>query len=103
MALSLSDPFVAKIFADNLRAVIGDGVDLVFCNKGEAPAFTQTKTVDEACGTLRQSEKTFAVTDRAQCAIVFDGKDTVSIPVFLPMRLIQTALGICLRTPFYKR
>ena len=80
MALSLSDPFVAQIFADNLRAVIGDGVDLVFCNKGEAPAFTQTKTVDEACGTLRQSEKTFAVTDSAQCAIVFDGKDTVSEP-----------------------
>ena len=80
VALSLSDPFVAQIFADNLRAVIGDGVDLVFCNKDEALAFTQTKTVDEACGALKQSAKTFAVTDSAQGAIVFDGKDTVSVP-----------------------
>ena len=80
VALSLSDPFVAQIFADNLRAVIGDGVDLVFCNKDEALAFTQTKTADEACGALKQSAKTFAVTDSAQGAIVFDGKDTVSVP-----------------------
>lgn len=80
VALSLSDPFVAQIFADNLRAVIGDGVDLVFCNKDEALAFTQTKTVDEACGALKQSAKTFAVTDSAQGAIVFDGKDTFSLP-----------------------
>jgi len=80
VALSLSAPFVAQIFADNLRAVIGDGVGLVFCNKDEALVFTQTKTVDEACGALKQSAKTFAVTDSAQGAIVFDGKDTVSVP-----------------------
>ena len=49
VALSLSDPFVAQIFADNLRGVIGDGVGLVFCNKDEPLAFTQTETVDMAC------------------------------------------------------
>ena len=80
VALSLSDPFVAQIFGDNLRSVIGDGVDLVFCNKDEALAFTKTETVDDACEALKQSAKTFAVTDGAQGAIVFDGKDTVSVP-----------------------
>jgi sugar/nucleoside kinase (ribokinase family) len=80
VALSLSDPFVAQISASNLWAVIGDGVDLVFCNKDEALASTQTETVDDACNALRQSAKTFAVTDGAQGAIVFDGKDTVSVP-----------------------
>ena len=80
MALSLSDPFVAQIFADNLRAVIGDGVDLVFCNKDEALAFTQTETVDEACEALKLSAKAFAVTDGAAGAIVFDGQETVSVP-----------------------
>jgi sugar/nucleoside kinase (ribokinase family) len=78
--LSLSDPFVAQIFADNLRAVIGEGVDLVFCNKDEALAFTQAETVGDACNALRKSAKTFAVTDGAQGAIVFDGKNTVSVP-----------------------
>ena len=43
VALSLPDPFVANIFADNLRAVIGEGVDLVFCNKDEALAFTKNR------------------------------------------------------------
>jgi sugar/nucleoside kinase (ribokinase family) len=80
VALSLSDPFVAQIFAHNLRAVIGDGVDLVFCNKDEALAFTQTETVDEACEALKQSAKAFAVTDGAQGAIIFDGQETVSVP-----------------------
>ena len=55
-------------------------LDFVFCNKDEALAFTQTETVDEACGALKQSAKTFAVTDSAQGAIVFDGKATVSVP-----------------------
>ena len=80
VALSLSDPFVVQIFADNLRVVIGEGVDLVFCNKDEALAFTQAGALDQACDALKQSAKTFVVTDGAQGAIVFDGKDTVSVP-----------------------
>jgi sugar/nucleoside kinase (ribokinase family) len=89
VALSLSDPFVAQIFADNLRAVIGEGVDLVFCNKDEALAFTQTETVGEACDALKQNAKTFAVTDGAQGAIVVDGKDTVSVPC-VPVDAVDT-------------
>ena len=80
VALSLSDPFVAQIFADNLRAVIGNGIDLVFCNKDEALAFTKTDSIGEACEALKQSAKTFAVTDGAQGAIIFDGRATVSVP-----------------------
>ena len=80
IALSLSDPFVVQIFADNLRTVIGEGVDLVFCNKDEALAFTKTETVDEACVTLKQSATAFAVTDGAQGAIIFDGQAIVRVP-----------------------
>ena len=49
VALSLSDPFVAQLFADNLNAIIGDGIDLIFCNKDEALAFTQTQDINLAC------------------------------------------------------
>ena len=62
------------------RQVIGDGVDLVFCNKDEALAFTQTETLGDACGALKQCAKTFAVTDGAQGAIICDGQSTVSVP-----------------------
>ena len=73
VAISLSDPFVVAVFGDALRQVIGDGVDLIFCNKDEAMAFTGTESLDAGSEALKQYTKTFAVTDGAQGAITFDG------------------------------
>lgn len=89
VACSLSDPFVAEIFADNLRDIISEGLDLIFCNKHEALAFTQTETVGDACNALRQMAKIFAVTDGAQGAIVFDGQEIVSVPG-VPVDVVDT-------------
>jgi sugar/nucleoside kinase (ribokinase family) len=80
VALSLSDPFVAQLFSNNLLAVIGDGVDLIFCNKDEALAFTQTDNMQSAAEKLKAYTKTFAITDGANGAYVFDGKDTFMLP-----------------------
>jgi sugar/nucleoside kinase (ribokinase family) len=73
VAVSLSDPFVVSVFGDALRQVIGDGVDLIFCNKDEAAAFTGTETLAAASEALKQYTKTFAITDGAKGAITFDG------------------------------
>jgi len=73
VAISLSDPFVVAVFGDALRQVIGDGVDLIFCNKDEAMAFTGTDTLEAASEALKQYTKTFAITDGAEGAITFDG------------------------------
>ena len=73
VSISLSDPFVVSVFGDALRQVIGDGVDLIFCNKDEAMAFTGTKTLDAASEALKQYTKTFAITDGARGAVTFDG------------------------------
>jgi sugar/nucleoside kinase (ribokinase family) len=73
VAISLSDPFVVSVFGDSLRQVIGDGVDLIFCNKDEATAFTGTETLEAASEALKQYTKTFAITDGARGAITFDG------------------------------
>ena len=45
IAVSLSDPFVVDIFGDALRAVMGNGVDLIFCNKDETLAFTGSQII----------------------------------------------------------
>jgi sugar/nucleoside kinase (ribokinase family) len=74
VALSLSDPFVAQLFGDNLKSVIGNGVDLIFCNKDEALAFTGSDTIEQAAETLKSYTKTFVITDGAKGATVFDGK-----------------------------
>jgi sugar/nucleoside kinase (ribokinase family) len=73
VAISLSDPFVVAVFGDALREVIGDGVDLIFCNKDEAMAFTGTESLEAAAEGLKQVTNTVAITDGANGAITFDG------------------------------
>jgi sugar/nucleoside kinase (ribokinase family) len=73
VAISLSDPFVVAVFGDALRQVMGGGVDLIFCNKDEAMAFTGTDTREAAAESLKHFTKTFAITDGAKGAITFDG------------------------------
>lgn len=74
IAVSLSDPFVVEVFGDALRDVMGGGVDLVFCNKDEALAFTGSDNLDFAIEKLKNITKTFAITDGANGAITFDGE-----------------------------
>jgi len=80
VALSLSDPFVAQVFGENLRAVIGESVDHIFCNKDEAVAFTETDSIEEAFEALKRYTKTFAVTDGGNGAFVFDGETMIKSP-----------------------
>jgi sugar/nucleoside kinase (ribokinase family) len=80
VAISLSDPFVAQLFGDNLKSVIGDGVDLIFCNKDEAQVFTQADSLETAAEQLKTYTKTFAITDGANGALVFDGQELFNAP-----------------------
>ena len=89
IAISLSDPFVVDVFGDALRNVIGSGVDLVFCNKDEALAFTGTDDLDSAIEKLQLITKSFAITDGANGAITFDG-DLVSRSEGVSAKAIDT-------------
>ena len=89
IAISLSDPFVVDVFVDALREVMGDGVDLVFCNKEEALAFTGSNNLDSAIEKLKQYTKSFAITDGANGAITFDG-DLVCRSEGVPAKAIDT-------------
>jgi sugar/nucleoside kinase (ribokinase family) len=74
-SLSLSDPFVVQVFEDNLRKVIGDGVDLLFCNSDEAKSFTNTHSMEAAAEQLKKYAKTFVITCGAGGSLSYDGKD----------------------------
>ena len=74
IAISLSDPFVVDVFGSALREVIGSCVDLVFCNKDEALAFTSTDDLDSAIENLKLITKSFAITDGANGAITYNGE-----------------------------
>ena len=53
-SLSLSDPFVVQVFGDNLRKVIGNGIDLLFCNSDEARSFAKTHSTEAAAEQLKK-------------------------------------------------
>ncbi len=72
-ALSLSDPGMVEFFRDGLGEMIGNGVDLLFCNKDEALGWTKTQTVEDAAEAMKQHAKSFAITLGKDGAIVFDG------------------------------
>ncbi len=47
-ALSFSDPGMVEFFRDGLQEMLGQGVDMVFCNEEEALGWAQTRSLDEA-------------------------------------------------------
>jgi len=78
-ALSLSDPGMVEFFGDGLREMLGNGVDLLFCNEHEAQGFTATDNTPAAAEKLKQYAKTFAITCGARGALVFDGRELHTI------------------------
>ncbi len=73
-ALSLSDPAMVQFFRDGLQEMLGDGVDLLFCNEGEALGFTGCSDLQSAATELQKIARTYAITLGSKGALVFDGE-----------------------------
>ena len=72
-ALSFSDPSMVKYFRLGLEEIIGDGVDLLFCNREEALLWGGCRTLAKAVDDLRRIAGAFVVTLGGEGALVFDG------------------------------
>jgi len=79
-ALTLSDVNMVKFFRDGMDDMLGNGVDLLFCNLDEALLMTGAADVHAALPALQKISKQFAVTLGAQGALLFDGKKSLEIP-----------------------
>lgn len=88
-AISLSDPNMATYFKEGLLNIIGDSVDILFCNEPESLIFTGTDTLADAKEALKKHAKTFVITQGGDGALIFDGKKFTSIPAF-PASVIDT-------------
>ncbi len=73
VALSFSDPGIVEHFRDGIADIIGEGVDLVFCNQDEALSFAQTQDLQAAIETIKTVASEFVVTRSADGAVVYDG------------------------------
>lgn len=72
-SISLSDPAMVEFFGDGLKEMIGDKVDLLFCNEDEAKKFTKTNSIEDAAKALQQVARSYAITLGSKGALVYDG------------------------------
>lgn len=77
--LSLSDPAMVQFFREGLLEMVGDGVDMIFCNRDEAIGFTQTTNLETACEELKKYCKQFAITCGGDGALLFDGDSLIKV------------------------
>ena len=73
-ALSFSDPGIVSFFRDGILEIIGDKLDLIFCNEDEALSWANTDKLEDALSEIKKITKTFVVTLGSKGAITFDGK-----------------------------
>jgi len=78
-ALTFSDPAMVQFFKDGLKEMIGEKVDLLFCNDAEALSWADTGDLDTAIESLKQVANSFAVTLGSKGALLFDGKKMIEI------------------------
>ncbi len=78
-AITMSDPNMVKFFRDNFNALVGSGVDLLFCNEDEALEFTGTNNFKEAREELKKIAKSFVVTLGKEGATVWDNNNFIDI------------------------
>lgn len=73
IAMSLSDPGIVEYFKAGLEQIIGDGIDLLFCNRLEALSWCDTDDLDEAIVQLQKIAGQFAITLGSEGVVIFDG------------------------------
>ncbi len=88
-AISLSDPGMVEFFEQGLREMIGERVDMLFCNLEEALQWTRADTVEQAAEKLKQDANTFAITLGGDGALVYDGEQLLRIDPY-PVKAIDT-------------
>ncbi|MDA1300297.1 MAG: adenosine kinase [Proteobacteria bacterium] len=89
VALTLSDPAMVQNFKSSFDQLIGQGVDLLFCNEDEAALWSQTDTRDGAIEKIRSACTRFAMTCGSEGAIVCDGA-TTKLVAGVPIKPVDT-------------
>jgi sugar/nucleoside kinase (ribokinase family) len=78
-SITLSDPGIVGYFKDGLKEMIGDGIDLLFCNEAEALEYTGKSTLIEAGEELKKVAKSYAITLGSKGAVLYDGQKSYQI------------------------
>lgn len=79
VAISFSDPGIIAHFSAGVGEIIGDKVELVFCNEEEALSFSGSTDLASAIEKIKTVANEFVITLGANGALVFDGETMLSV------------------------
>ena len=80
-AFTFSDPAMVTYFKEGISEIIGDGVDVLFCNEEEAQIYTGKINLDDAINALSNIAKKVVVTLGPKGAKVITGDKHVDVEV----------------------
>jgi len=93
IAMSLSDPFCVDRHQQDFKRILKDHVDLVFANREEALALTETDNAQEAMRQLRDWCDAACITLGSHGALVSAGAETVYLDPFDVKAVDTTGAG----------
>ena len=79
-AVSMSDPSIVTLFRDNLRNLLGNGVNYLFCNEEEALTWARSDRLDIAIAELKDIAHTCNVTLGSRGSMTITKGQAVTVP-----------------------
>lgn len=80
LACTLSDVTMINFCRPGLQAMIGDGLDYLFCNEEEAQVWCGTQDLASICGQLGQLARTVCLTRSALGCLVLENGTSTAVP-----------------------
>ncbi len=87
--MTLSDASMVAHFREALLAMLGNGVDHLFCNEEEALLWAHTDRLDVAVNELKDIARSVNITLGGRGSLVVNGHDRAEVPGF-PVRPVDT-------------
>ncbi len=88
-AMTFSDPAMVRFFRAGIDEMIGDGVDILFCNQEEASVFTGKDSLEEVIAAIQPFAKKVVITLGSKGALVIDENGRTEVASH-PVKAIDT-------------
>jgi sugar/nucleoside kinase (ribokinase family) len=80
LAATLSDMSMINFCRAGLEAMVGDGLDYLFCNEEEAQVWCGTQDLEEVCAQVSKLARVVCLTRSAKGCIVLEGGTQTAVP-----------------------
>jgi sugar/nucleoside kinase (ribokinase family) len=89
LASTLSDVTMINYCRPGLEAIVGDGLDYLFCNEEEAQVWCGSQDIQVIMGQISQLARTVCLTRSALGCVVLEGSHQTAVPA-APVKAIDT-------------